>query len=465
MKPNIILIFCDQLRQDALGCYGNEICKTPHLDALAQRGRRFTHAFCTSPQCSPSRTSLMTGRYPHEHGVMVNTHLTTAWNRGLDPQAQTFVEPLKAAGYALDYVGKWHVHEDLDPTAFGFDRHQYGHGKGKQIRPGSELVATMPYGEQVIAGIDDNPDSRLVREANVGIQWIKERAAQEQPFFLRVDHIEPHFPCMAPAAFADQYQAADIPPWPNFPDDLSNKPHSHHCKSRQWGLGDKPWSFFAESLARYYAVVSALDEQIGRYVRCIDELGIWDETIFIVTCDHGDAQGSHGHFEKAGTMYDEIFRLPFIVAGPVSLVQPGVCDSFVRLQDLMPTFCAFAEQPVAETLSARSLLPLLRGEEEPRDWTDGIYAEHHGGQSGYCTQRMYRTKEWKYCYEPFGSDELYDLKQDPYEMHNLINDPEHADILETMRARMMGWNDASGDHLQWKWSRNQFPEPLLPNQH
>ena len=117
MAPNIVLFMTDQLRRDALGCYGNEICKTPNLVRLAAEGTRFDQAYTVSPVCSPSRTSLMSGLYPHNHGVMINTHIAPTWCRGLSTETPTFSGQLKEAGYVLDYAGKWHVHQDLSALA------------------------------------------------------------------------------------------------------------------------------------------------------------------------------------------------------------------------------------------------------------------------------------------------------------------------------------------------------------
>ena len=116
MAPNFVLFLTDQLRRDSLGCYGNEICRTPHIDRLARDGVQFDQAYTTSPACSPARASLMSGLYPHNHGVMINTHIAPAWSRGLAPEVPTFSRLLKTAGYALDYAGKWHVHQDLGPA-------------------------------------------------------------------------------------------------------------------------------------------------------------------------------------------------------------------------------------------------------------------------------------------------------------------------------------------------------------
>ena len=152
MAPNIVLFLTDQLRRDALGCYGNEICQTPNLDQLAEEGIRFDQAYTTSPVCSPARASLMSGLYPHNHGVMLNTHIAPAWSRGLSTDVPTFSHLLKEAGYVLDYAGKWHVHQDIGPEGYGFDRHKMGRGGRGKIVPGTELTVEFPGSSFPVAG-------------------------------------------------------------------------------------------------------------------------------------------------------------------------------------------------------------------------------------------------------------------------------------------------------------------------
>lgn len=194
-RPNIVLFMTDQLRRDALGCYGNRICQTPNLDVVAKQGACFENAFTVSPVCSPSRASLLTGLYPHNHGVMINTHIAPAWNRGLSPETPTFSSILKQAGYSLDYVGKWHVHEDLDPCAFGFDRYDKGGGK-TEIMQGSEKYIDFSKGSrQLVSGTNgcSEEETPLWQRTQAGIRIMRERANGNSPFFLRIDMDEPHF--------------------------------------------------------------------------------------------------------------------------------------------------------------------------------------------------------------------------------------------------------------------------------
>ena len=474
MAPNIVLFMTDQLRRDALGCYGNDICKTPNLDKVAAEGTRFDQAYTVSPVCSPSRAALMSGLYPHNNGVMINTHIAPTWNRGLPKDTPTFSRQLKDAGYVLDYAGKWHVNEDLGPEEFGFDRHGLTPQRASNVKkpkvwpdqttlfePGSTSTLDFANGSMIVAGTGTGSveDHATTRVTNEGIAMLRERAAGDQPFFLRMDVIAPHFSNRPPEPYGSMYDPESIPPWPNFDESFEGKPASHLRKHQEWHLEDKDWSWWQNVVAKYYGDVSLIDACVGRVLDAIRECGIEDDTIFVFSTDHGDATGSHKHFEKSGTMYDEVFRIPLLAKVPGAT--PRQAPEFVRLMDLMPTFVEWGGGEIPENLDARSLVPLVDGE-TPTDWPDSVYCESHGEVWGYSSQRMVRTERWKYVYQPHDLDELYDLEADPAEMNNLINDPDHADRLEEMKARLIGWNDATNDMFQWKWVRWNFPDPVSP---
>ena len=464
MPPNVVMFVADQLRCDALSCYGNAICRTPELDALAAEGVRFDSAYATSPVCSPSRASLLSGLYPHNHGVMLNTHIAPAFSRGLPVETPTFSGALKEAGYVLDYVGKWHVHADLGPADFGFDRHVTPRVSSETV-PGTEIRVDFPGGSQLVSAVHRRAkeDCEAWRYSAAGIEMLRERAAGGRPFFLRIDINQPHFANVVPEPYACMYDPAAIPPWPNFDESFEGKPAAHLRKHREWNLQDKGWDWWSRVVAMYYASISYIDECVGRVLAAIGEAGIEDRTVFIFTADHADAMGSHRHFEKAGTMYDEVFRVPLIMRMPAGWPRGVEVDDFVRLLDLMPTIVELAEARIPEQIDGRSAAPLLRGE-PPADWPDSVYCEHHGEVWGYQSQRMVRTRRWKYVFTPHDIDELYDLERDPAEMHNLIDDPSAAGILDEMKARLLGWNDATGDMFRWQWVRWNFPPPVRPEE-
>ena len=466
-QPNIVFFMTDQLRRDALGCYGNRLCRTPNLDRVAAQGACFENAFTVSPVCSPARASLLTGLYPHNHGVMLNTHIAPAWSPGLSPELPTFSRLLNDSGYALDYVGKWHVHKELLPEDFGFARSEadgFG-GPRPALVAGSEIGTDFRYGaRQLIAGTTSSTaeDTRLMQRTRAGIERIRERAAGTQPFMVRMDMPEPHFPCLPPEPYASMYDPDDIPPWDNFEDDFAGKPPGHLRKLHEWNLADKDWGWWSRVVAKYYGVVTQIDDCVGEVLAALDELGMADETIFVFCTDHGDAMGSHGHFEKAGTMYDEIFRVPLLMTGPKPWVEQNRVPEFARSLDLMPTFVEWGGARPAEGIDGRSLASLARGE-AVAEWPDSVYCEHHGEVWGYQSQRMVRTSRWKYVFDPHSLDELYDLENDPGELVNRIDDSACEAVREEMKARLLGWNDATNDMFQWHWVRWNFPKPIPPD--
>ena len=250
MAPNIVLFLTDQLRRDALGCYGNSICQTPHLDGLAQNGIQFENAFTTSPVCSPARASLMTGLYPHNHGVMINTHIRPAWLLGLSPDLPTFSGLLKDVGYDLDYAGKWHVHQELGPEAFGFTRHVFDR-PGREVVPGTEMMVHFPGSDFCVAGTNALPkeEDRTWKVTDRGISMLHERAGGDRPFFLRIDATAPHFANIVPEPFASMYDPSTILPWPNFEESFEGKPAAHLRKHQEWHLEDKDWDWWQEVVA------------------------------------------------------------------------------------------------------------------------------------------------------------------------------------------------------------------------
>ena len=223
-----------------MGCYGNKICRTPNLDRLAAEGTQFDQAYTVSPVCSPSRASLMSGLYPHNHGVMINTHIAPAWSRGLSTDTPTFSGRLKEAGYVLDYAGKWHVHQDLGPTEFGFDRHRQGH-PARGCVPGTESTIEFPGNDFAVAGTNPHPKEKdnTWQVTNVGLEMLRERARGDRPFFLRIDGGAPHSPNMVAELYAFMYDPESIPPWPNFDETFEGKPAAHLRKHREWHLQDK----------------------------------------------------------------------------------------------------------------------------------------------------------------------------------------------------------------------------------
>lgn len=463
-KPNILLIIADQLRADALGCYGNDICRTPHLDALAAEGASFDNAFTVAPVCSPARCSMMSGVYPHTHKVQLNTHIDTRTSNGLDPGLPTFSKIMQDSGeYSMHYFGKWHVHEDLPPTEFGFDswKTYSNHIPPEHLVNRQEIY--FPSGTQLVNAVHMGEPGELAAYciAQAGAAFLEKQWGEEKPFLLRLDFTQPHFANIVPQKFADMYAQVPIPQWENFNENFENKPYGHLRKHKEWALEDKTWDWWERVVRMYYADVSYLDDCCGIVLDTLRGLSMAEDTIVIFTADHGDPTGMHRHFEKGGTMYDEVIRVPMIVRWPGKTQSGQRFPQLVRNMDICPTILKMAglEPPVG--IHARDFSCIV--DQSSGDWYDSVYAEYHGDVWGMYTQRMVRTADWKYVYNPYDMDELYNLKNDPYEMQNLIDNPDYRKELSEMQARFIAWVDQTEDVMTYSFVRRMFPENVQRN--
>ncbi len=465
-KYNFLLLLTDQQRQDSLSCYGNAICRTPNLDRLAASGMRFDLAYTQTPVSSPSRASILTGLYPHNHKVILNTHIPPAMKEGLDPEIPTFSKLLSQAGYRMGYLGKWHVHQRLGPEEFGFDEYEacrqdfFNKMKPENRVEGKDVVIEFLRGTNLAGGVYKGrvEETHPHVLASKAVDFLKRAARSDEPFFLRVDSIAPHFPNVVPEPFASMYNPDDIPPWPNFAETFEGKPTGHYRKHLEWNLQDKGWDWWKRVVALYYGDVSSIDAACGKVLNALEETGLSENTIVIYSTDHGDATGSHRHFEKGGTMYEEPLKVPFLIRWPGVTEAGSASGDFVRLVDLMPTILEAAGVPVPEGIDGRSVRPVCGGT-TPQDWPRSTYCEYAGEVWGYCTQRMVRTREFKYVFNPHDLDELYDMRKDPYELKNLAYDADYAEALERMRALFHRWIIETKDILTYPFVSRNFPEP------
>lgn len=456
MQPaNILLIHVDQHRFDCVGANGHPAAHTPNLDRLAAEGVNFTHAFCPIAVCMPARTSLMTGLYATQHGCLVNDGV-----EGYCPacsELPTFSRALKAAGYRLAHLGKWGIGLGDDPTALGFDDYApasaYRVWRAKQGLPPPPRANTW-FGEADPAITPEQ--SALGWGAGQVIRLLEEAAVSDQPFFIRWDPEEPHLPSIAPEPFASLVKPADVPPWPSFPDALTGKPSIQRQQVRSWGLEGWTWAQWAPTVARYLGVVALIDHQVGHILAALDALGLAEQTLVVYTSDHGDLCGGHGMIDKHYVMYDDVMRVPLLLRWPGYLPAGRVEDAFVTSAlDLATTFCAAATIEPPPTFEGYDLLALARGNQPQREMVFGSY---HGAQFGAYSQRMVRTRVWKYIWNPTAEDELYDLAGDPGELRNRAVDPACAQTLQRLRSELATWMAEIKDPLLNEWTRRQLLE-------
>ena len=455
------MIVSDQERADVLGCYGGP-CLTPALDGLAGDGIRFETCLAPTAICSPTRASFLTGLYPHGHGILNNVHEPDALRVELAPGTVTYPALLREAGYRLGYVGKWHAGRG-GPDAVGF--HDVAMASDVVAGANDEAIieaepdlsepiyARYPHGRLLIAGIDPRPPeaTETRRDSDAAIGLLRRYADLDQPFCIRLDFEGPHHPYMPPEQYAASYEPSSIPPWPNFADDAETKPAAQGRLIEQRGVVGWTWADWQPVVARYFGFVSFIDAEIGRVLDAVDDLGLRDNTVVLHTADHGDMTGSHGgQFNKGPLMYDEICRVPLIVRDPRSNGH-GVYRGLVGSPALMPTILELAGVSVPPGLHVSSLVPSIV---DPRGApvSEAAFAEYHGDEWGLYSMRMIRTRTAKYVYSPHGSDELYDLTADPYELVNRVGDPMYHELAGELKGGLKALMIETDDPLSL-WAR------------
>lgn len=456
-RPNILFIHSDQHRYDCLGAHGHALLRTPHLDGLAAQGVDYTHAFCPIAVCTPTRGSLMTGMWPHQHGALSIWNLCEDRRQLLQTDLPMWSRQLRDADYNLGYVGKWHVHPMLSPLDCGFgDYVPEEDYEPWRVSEGLAPRVPLDFRHSWTGETDDIAahQSRLSWGADQTLGLLKDYAAREQPFFLRWDPSEPHLPNRVPEPFASMFDPAHIEPWPSFADDLRDKPYIQAQMRRTWGVDGWGWEQWAPIVARYLGEIALLDVQVGRLLGALDERGLSENTLVIYSSDHGDFCGGHGMVDKHCAMYDEIMRVPMIARWPDVLPAGKTCESFVcSALDLATTFCRAAEVAVPPTFGGRDLIAMATGDEAARDDIFGVY---YGCQFGGYSARMVRDANWKYVWNATALDELYDLRNDAGELVNLATDDNYADELERLRARLLEWMRESDDTLLNLWTERQI---------
>ena len=454
MQPaNILLIHVDQHRFDCVGVNGHPAAHTPNLDRLAAEGVNFTHAFCPIAVCMPARTSLMTGLYAMQHGCLVNDGIEGY--RPARSDLPTFSRLLKEAGYTLGHVGKWGIGLDAAPSALGID--DYVPASAYRTWRAAEGLPPAPHANTWFGEVDPGitpEQSAPAWGADQVIRLLAEAAERERPFFLRWDPEDPHLPSIAPEPFASLVKPDDVPPWPSFPDPLVGKPAIQRQQLRSWGLDGWSWAQWAPVVARYLGVVALIDHQVGRILAALDELRLAGRTLVVYTSDHGDLCGAHGMIDKHYVMYDDVMRVPLILRWPRRLPAGSTVDAFVTAAlDLATTFCVAAGIEPPPTVMGHDLLALANGGAPSRE---RVFGSYHGAQFGAYSQRMVRTREWKYIWNATAEDELYYLTDDAGELQNLAADRACAEVLHALRGDLVAWMAATNDPLLNEWTRRQL---------
>jgi len=451
MKPNIVLMMSDQQRWDTLGCLGYRHVITANLDSLARRGVCFSHAFVQGALCAPSRASIVCGKYVHTHGAENNG----LWLLDREPN---WVEELRGAGYHTANIGKMHAapirlscgfdyrlvveNKNYKPTPpDGPDDYDLFLKDRGLSRPANLYPDTVQdWWDQlqtVIWPLDEElyPDNFIGQRA---VDYLGQHDFRA-PLFLWVGFIGPHDPYDVPASVLERYAGVEIPDPVGYPGELDDKPPQQlEGMKKMDGMRTQAavwWSRATPDKIRrmrrhYYANVTVIDDWVGRIVETVRDLGQLDNTIFIFTSDHGDCLGDHHQIYKFISHYDSVVRVPLIFAGP-GIEARGVRDQMVELIDLGPTVLALAGLEPRAKCEGRSFDSILQG--NGGEFRDAVFSEH-------TNRAMVRTRRWKLVFyhgTPHG--ELYDVEQDPDELHNLWNAAEGTQIRHQLQERLLHW--------------------------
>lgn len=479
-KPNILWIGLDQLRHDTPGCNGNTVCRTPTIDRLASQGVSFANAYTTCCLCSPARASMLTGLFAFKHGMGTNCDLYHALASELPHPEMLLHRRLQEVGYRCGFVGKWHVGTTKGPGDYGFEGMSlpgYGdivHDKGfldylksKGLSFGTvkNPIFGNPHNKTLLGGIWNGPTESTPSHyvADYTIDLLKQYAADKKPFFVNCQFWGPHPPYLPSPEYAGRHDRNAIKPWVNLDDDLEGKPAGvRRFREGFYRSLPKDWTGWRELVGLYYDYMSMIDQEIGRILEQLDHLGLADNTIVIVTADHGDMNGSHGLFDK-GFMYQEAFHIPLIVRWPAKCPKPIRSDAFVYNMDIFPTILD-AIGRADDKLDGKSFLAVLEGRPLPKP-RDAIFLEFHGIRYLYSQRALVTQDGYKYIFNAGDLDEFYDLNKDPGELKNVIDAPAYREIVEKTReqikavalqsrdpiadniAKMFGdWQNLSGQH-------------------
>ncbi len=460
--PNFLFIMSDDHAAHAMSCYGSRINRTPHLDRIADGGMRFDNCFCTNSICTPSRAAILTGTWNHVNGV---TTLATH----MDNRLPTFVKTLQAAGWQTGIFGKWHLGTGPAHCPAGFDDWAVLPGQGIYHNP--TFIFRGPDGGQrrVVEGYTTDIITDMC------LDWLDDRD-RERPFMLMCHHKAPHRPWVTDDAHASMFLNEDVPEPDTLQDDYSGRAAAAAAAEMRVGVHmndtdikaemprDMPeaelrsWAY-QRYIKDYLRVVASIDDNVGRLLDWLDEQGLAEDTVVVYTSDQGFFLGDHGWYDKR-FMYEESLRMPLVMRYPRRIESGSVSADMVLNVDFAPTFLELAGLEPDVSIQGRSFAPVLTGD-TPSDWRQSFYyrywmhRSHHNVFAHYGV-RTHRHKLIYYYADGLGHSgsvgerhepewELFDLQEDPAELHNIYDRPEKADTVAELRDELHRLQAEIGD--------------------
>lgn len=438
-RPNVLVIITDDQRWDCLSCAGHKHLKTPNIDRLAREGVHFKNAFCTTSLCSPSRASILSGRYAHGHKVMNNFTEFPA-------ELPSFPRLLQLAGYFTAYIGKWHMGEDNDEKRPGFDYWVSHKGQGKYFNPEFNINGKREHKKGYY--------THLVTD--MAVEFLKQQ--RDQPFCLILGHKAPHSFYEPEPKYRDTFKDVEFP-YPKSAFMLDDKPEWIKQRMTTWhGIygpifgyrkkfpDTRPESVqeFANMMRGYLATQISVDDSVGRLLKTLEEMNVLNDTIVIFVADNGLLNGEHGMVDKR-TMHEPSIRVPMVVRYPglTPINEARVVNKMVLHVDMAPSILEMCGVEAMKNIHGKSWRKLVQGDDA--GWrTSWLYEYNYEKQFPYTPNvRGVRTEDWVYMHYPHGDGtpdrhkaELYNLSTDPQQVHNLIDDAQSARKLTELRAEL-----------------------------
>ena len=446
-KRNVIFIIMDDMRLDMAG-FGGGLAKTPNMDKLASEATNFVNASTTTGLSSPSRIALFTGLYGNRTGFEDNLHLWHSPLYTLPKEQTTLIEWAKDAGYNIGYMGKWHV-GTISPSDRGADMNLGSEKKSMNKKPARPSFKSLNLYYEKGKKFDEKPEyystdknhnfetSEPMRQVKGGIKFLDKAANDSRPFYLTIGFHTPHPPYSPPAPYSTMYDYKKIKLPVSFGEHKEGLEYQHDILWPWMNLGHMTKEDWQKTIAYSMGDMTMLDQALGNLFDEVKRLGMWDNTLIVLTSDQGSMLAEHGLYDKGPYAYEGLMRIPFLIKAP--FVKSHIVKHQVSLIDLNQTLVQYMHlQPSIANVDSRSLIPLLQeGDSAWVNVPDYSFYRYEWYNGHWYGERAVRTSNWKYCFNPCGDDELYDLKNDPNERVNLYRDTTYASELAKLRKVLM----------------------------
>lgn len=432
-KPNLLFVFSDQHRAASLGCYGNAEVVSPQFDRLAASGLRLNNYVSNCPVCVPIRPTMLTGLLPPHHGAVAN-------DVGMKDGLESIAHVLNGAGYATGYIGKWHMDGVPRDKAIVPDR-----------RLGFSFWRAYNCNHDYMHGYyDDEKNNRHkvegyepIAQTDMAIDFIK---TQTQPWALYLSWGPPHDPYeLVPEKYLNMFDENALTLPPNVPEQIARPAYVNGTVGSV--LVDQ--ATLRKYVRGYYAHIAALDEQMGRMLDTLEQLGLRENTIVIYTSDHGDMLGAAGCTGKQ-MPYTESYNVPFLLSWPKAIA-PGIREQLCSHADISPSLLGLLGLGFSAPVDGKDLHEIFLSPDAPGD-RDCLIADyipaHNAAALGHEAWRGVVTPEYTYASLAYGPYVLFDRQNDPWELHNLIDDPAYEEVQQKLHELLLQRLQAQGDALE-----------------